>query len=88
MYRSAVQQLAFTFSSLGTTFSMAFQAVFLMAAFHASLNLKPALEPTPEAKVEYEHFAPYDGGMALQLKYVLRRLMPARVVDVLDNAGT
>ncbi|KAB5594037.1 ABC transporter [Ceratobasidium theobromae] len=70
MYRSAVQQLAFTFSSLGTTFSMAFQAVFLMAAFHASLNLKPALEPTPEAKVEYEHFAPYDGGMALQLKNV------------------
>lgn len=70
MYRSAVQQLAFTFSSLATTFSMAFQAVFLMAAFHASLNLKPALEPNPETKVGYEQRAPPDGGMALQLKNV------------------
>ncbi|CAE6350721.1 unnamed protein product [Rhizoctonia solani] len=68
MYRSAVHQLAFTFSSLATTFSMAFQAVFLMAAFHASLNLKPVLEPTPETKVSYED--PCDGGMALQLKNV------------------
>ncbi|CAE6477561.1 unnamed protein product [Rhizoctonia solani] len=68
MYRSAVHQLAFTFSSLVTTFSMAFQAVFLMAAFHASLNLKPALEPAPETKTPYE--SSYDGGMALQLKNV------------------
>ncbi|KDN50008.1 hypothetical protein RSAG8_01344, partial [Rhizoctonia solani AG-8 WAC10335] len=68
MYRSSVHQLAFTFSSLATTFSMAFQAVFLMAAFHASLNLKPALEPTPETKVPYEDAC--DGGMALQLKNV------------------
>jgi hypothetical protein len=68
MYRSAVQQLAFTFSSLSTTFSMAFQAVFLMAAFHASLNLKPALEPTSESKAEYEQSAPFEGGMALQLR--------------------
>ncbi|KAH7344851.1 P-loop containing nucleoside triphosphate hydrolase protein [Rhizoctonia solani] len=68
MYRSAVHQLAFTFSSLATTFSMAFQAVFLMAAFHASLNLKPVLEPTPETKVPYEDSC--DGGMALQLRNV------------------
>ncbi|CCO27006.1 ABC transporter related [Rhizoctonia solani AG-1 IB] len=68
MYRSAVHQLAFTFSSLATTFSMAFQAVFLMAAFHASLNLKPVLEPAPEAKASYESSC--DGGMALQLKNV------------------
>ncbi|CAE6400499.1 unnamed protein product [Rhizoctonia solani] len=68
MYRSAVHQLAFTISSLATTFSMAFQAVFLMAAFHASLNLKPVLEPAPETKVSYE--PSYDGGMALQLKNV------------------
>jgi hypothetical protein len=72
MYRSAVHQLAFTFSSLATTFSMAFQAVFLMAAFHASLNLKPVLEPAPEAKASYESSC--DGGMALQLKYVADRL--------------
>ncbi|KAG9098559.1 hypothetical protein FS749_003550 [Ceratobasidium sp. UAMH 11750] len=70
MYRSAVQQIAFTFSSLTTTFSMAFQAVFLMAAFHASLNLKPALEPASDVKADYEQKAPPEGGMALQLRNV------------------
>lgn len=56
---------------------MAFQAVFLMAAFHASLNLKPALEPAPATKVEYEQNAPYEGGMALQLKCVRFQINPS-----------
>lgn len=56
---------------------MAFQAVFLMAAFHASLNLKPALEPAAATKVDYEQTVPFGGGMALELKCARFQINPS-----------
>ncbi|KAF8974685.1 P-loop containing nucleoside triphosphate hydrolase protein [Flammula alnicola] len=60
VYRSSIQSLVYAFGNLVTTARMAFQGIFLMSAFTASMKLKPRLNPKHE---EIAHYTPVHGGV-------------------------
>lgn len=66
MYRSSIQSVIFASGNLVTTTKMAFQGIFLMSAYCASIKLKPRLQPREEEKAEYE---PLHGGMGINVRY-------------------
>lgn len=53
VYRHSIQSLVYAFRNLVTTARMAFQGIFLMSAFTASMRLKPKLNPKHDELVRY-----------------------------------
>ena len=53
LYRSSIQSLIYASRSLLATIRMAFQGIFLMSAFCASMKLKPRLKPKEEETIRY-----------------------------------
>ncbi|KAF8165071.1 P-loop containing nucleoside triphosphate hydrolase protein [Crassisporium funariophilum] len=53
VYRTSIQSMVYAFGNLVTTTKMAFQGIFLMSAFTASMKLKPKLNPKHEETVRY-----------------------------------
>ncbi|TFK43264.1 P-loop containing nucleoside triphosphate hydrolase protein [Crucibulum laeve] len=53
VYRSSIQSMIYASRNLITTTKMAFQGIFLMSAFCASMKLKPRLQPKVEDTVKY-----------------------------------
>ncbi|EKM80420.1 hypothetical protein AGABI1DRAFT_106604 [Agaricus bisporus var. burnettii JB137-S8] len=54
VYRSSIQSIIYASRALVTTTQMAFQGIFLMSSFCASLELKPRLQPKEQDLVPYE----------------------------------
>ncbi|KAF9045969.1 P-loop containing nucleoside triphosphate hydrolase protein [Hymenopellis radicata] len=54
LYRSSVQSVVFGLRNLLTTTRMAFQTIFLLSAFSASMQVKPKLQPRDEEAVEFK----------------------------------
>ncbi|KAF9468908.1 P-loop containing nucleoside triphosphate hydrolase protein [Collybia nuda] len=54
LYRSSIQSVVYACGNLVTTARMAFQGIFLMSAFCASMKLKPRLQPQDQDLVVYE----------------------------------
>ncbi|KAF8640043.1 hypothetical protein AX17_001285 [Amanita inopinata Kibby_2008] len=67
LYRSSLQSLVYASRSLLTTIRMAFQGVFLMSAFCASVKLKPRLNPEEQETVRYKSIS---GGASIQARGV------------------
>ncbi|KIK65609.1 hypothetical protein GYMLUDRAFT_39086 [Collybiopsis luxurians FD-317 M1] len=67
LYRSSIHAVIYSFRSLITTARMAFQSVFLMAAWCASIELKPKLQPENKNRVKYQSVA---GGVSIQARNV------------------
>ncbi|KAK2466430.1 hypothetical protein APHAL10511_002072 [Amanita phalloides] len=65
LYRSSIQSLIYTSRSLLATIKMAFQGIFLMSAFCASMKLKPRLKPKEEEMVRYRTTS---GGASIQVR--------------------
>ncbi|KAF9452151.1 P-loop containing nucleoside triphosphate hydrolase protein [Macrolepiota fuliginosa MF-IS2] len=65
VYRSSIQSIVYASRGLVTTTQMAFQGIFLMSAFCASLELKPRLQPKDQDTVEYEQKS---GGVTIDVK--------------------
>ncbi|KJA24573.1 hypothetical protein HYPSUDRAFT_136209 [Hypholoma sublateritium FD-334 SS-4] len=53
VYRSSIQSLMYASRNLVTTARMAFQGIFLMSAYTASMKLKPRLNPKHEDALHY-----------------------------------
>jgi len=68
VYHTSIQGLVYAFRNLVTTTQMAFQGIFLMSAFTASMKLKPVLNPKHEDMIP---FTPVHGGVAISAKYAL-----------------
>jgi hypothetical protein len=66
LYRSSVQSIVYTISTLFITLQMAVQGVFLMGAFCASMEIEPFLQPKKESRVKYESLS---GGMKIEARY-------------------
>ena len=66
LYRSSVQSIVYTISTLFITIQMAVQGVFLMGAFCASMEIEPFLQPREETRVRYESCS---GGMKIEARY-------------------
>ena len=66
LYRSSVQSIVYTISTLFITLQMAVQGVFLMGAFCASMEIEPFLQPRKESRVKYESSS---GGMKIEARY-------------------
>lgn len=54
LYRTSIQSVIYTSRSLVATIRMAFQGIFLMSAFSASMRLKPRLEPKEDETLRYK----------------------------------
>jgi hypothetical protein len=65
LYRSSVQSIVYTISTLFITLQMAVQGVFLMGAFCASMEIEPFLQPKEESRVKYESLS---GGMKVEAR--------------------
>ncbi|KAJ3990302.1 P-loop containing nucleoside triphosphate hydrolase protein [Lentinula detonsa] len=65
LYRSSIHSVIYNSRSLATTTRMAFQSVFLMAAWCASTELKPKLQPEHQDKVRYKSVL---GGISIQAR--------------------
>jgi len=65
LYRSSVQSIVYTISTLFITLQMAVQGVFLMGAFCASMEIEPFLQPKEESRVKYESWS---GGMKIEAR--------------------
>jgi hypothetical protein len=65
LYRSSVQSIVYTISTLFITLQMAVQGVFLMGAFCASMEIEPFLQPKEESRVKYESLS---GGMKIEVR--------------------
>ena len=65
LYRSSVQSIVYTISTLFITLQMAVQGVFLMGAFCASMEIEPFLQPKEESRVRYESSS---GGMKIEVR--------------------
>ena len=65
LYRSSVQSIVYTISTLFITLQMAVQGVFLMGAFCASMEIEPFLQPKEESRVRYESSS---GGMKIEAR--------------------
>lgn len=65
LYRSSVQSIVYTISTLFITIQMAVQGVFLMGAFCASMEIEPFLQPREETRVRYESCS---GGMKIEAR--------------------
>ncbi|RDB20513.1 Subtilin transport ATP-binding protein SpaT [Hypsizygus marmoreus] len=64
LYRSSIQSVVFACGNLIRTTKMAFQGIFLMSAFCASMKLKPRLQPKDEDMVAYN---PLPGGVSIEV---------------------
>lgn len=53
-YRTSIQCTLYAFGNLVTTTKMAFQGIFFMSAFCASITLKPKLTPKVEETIRYK----------------------------------
>ncbi|CDO68722.1 hypothetical protein BN946_scf184652.g49 [Trametes cinnabarina] len=89
MYRNALQSLFLTSGTLIHTLRMAFQSIFLMAAFSAARQLRPRLEPPAERVVP---FRPALKGMAINIRdlsftYPGSNNPSLRSVDLTVSAG-
>ncbi|KAJ4472188.1 P-loop containing nucleoside triphosphate hydrolase protein [Lentinula aciculospora] len=69
LYRSSIHSVIYNFRNLVTTIGMAFQSVFLMAAWCASTELKPKLQPEHQDKVRYKSVSGGIGIQARELSY-------------------
>ncbi|KAH9978121.1 P-loop containing nucleoside triphosphate hydrolase protein [Lactifluus volemus] len=65
LYRSSVQSIVYTISTLFITLQMAVQGVFLMGAFCASMEIEPFLQPKKESQIKYESCS---GGMKIEAR--------------------
>lgn len=65
VYRTSIQSLVYACSNLVTTTKMAFQGIFLMSAFTASMKLKPRLNPRHD---EIVHYTSMPGGASICAK--------------------
>ncbi|KAJ4492865.1 P-loop containing nucleoside triphosphate hydrolase protein [Lentinula edodes] len=65
LYRSSIHLIIQNFRSLITTMGMAFQSVFLMAAWCASTELKPKLQPEHQKRVRFKSVS---GGLSIQAR--------------------
>lgn len=65
VYHTSIQGLVYAFRNLVTTTRMAFQGIFLMSAFTASMKLKPVLNPKHE---DMAPFTPVHGGVSISAK--------------------
>jgi hypothetical protein len=68
LYRSSVQSIVYTISTLFITLQMAVQGVFLMGAFCASMEIEPFLQPKKESQIKYESCS---GGMKIEARYLV-----------------
>jgi hypothetical protein len=71
LYRSSVQSIVYTISTLFITLQMAVQGVFLMGAFCASMEIEPFLQPKKESQIKYESCS---GGMKIEARYLVLQL--------------
>lgn len=62
LYRNSIESLLFTIRRLLHAISMAYQNVFLMAAFCAASSIKPRLHPDDDNVVQYKNNS---GGMSI-----------------------
>ena len=65
LYRSSVQSIVYTISTLFITLQMAVQGVFLMGAFCASMEIEPLLQPKKGSQVKYDTTS---GGMKIEAR--------------------
>ncbi|KAH9062011.1 P-loop containing nucleoside triphosphate hydrolase protein [Lactarius vividus] len=65
LYRSSVQSIVYTISTLFITLQMAVQGVFLMGAFCASMEIEPFLQPKKGSQVKYVSTS---GGMKIEAR--------------------
>lgn len=65
VYRTSIQSIIYASRGLVTTTQMAFQGIFLMSAFCASLELKPRLQPKDQDPIQYVQ---KPGGVSLDVK--------------------
>ncbi|KAG5653086.1 hypothetical protein H0H81_002385 [Sphagnurus paluster] len=65
LYRSSIQSVLFACGNLIRTTKMAFQGIFLMSAFCASMQLKPRLQPDDKDMVAYESLP---GGVGIDVR--------------------
>ncbi|KAN0140055.1 P-loop containing nucleoside triphosphate hydrolase protein [Lactarius tabidus] len=65
LYRSSVQSIVYTISTLFITLQMAVQGVFLMGAFCASMEIEPLLQPKKGSQVKYVSTS---GGMKIEAR--------------------
>ncbi|KAJ3723329.1 P-loop containing nucleoside triphosphate hydrolase protein [Lentinula raphanica] len=68
LYRSSIHSVIYNTRSLATMIKMAFQSVFLMAAWCASTELKPKLRPEHQDKIKYQ--SPLGGGISIQARHL------------------
>lgn len=66
-YRTSIQCALFAAGNLVSTVKMAFQGLFLMSAFSASIKLKPRMQPKHEDLARYMS---RPGGASIDVKYV------------------
>lgn len=53
LYRTSVQCFIFTAKNLWQTILMAFQAIFLLGAFGAAMEVEPKLSPRKDKSIRY-----------------------------------
>ncbi|KIO23214.1 hypothetical protein M407DRAFT_78312 [Tulasnella calospora MUT 4182] len=71
LYRTSIQTIIASVQTLGRTFQLTYQSIFLMGAFHAALTLQPSMEPAPENRVAYQVALNPDGkrrGMKIEAR--------------------
>ncbi|KAG6866497.1 hypothetical protein C0991_003041 [Blastosporella zonata] len=64
LYRGSVQAVVFACGNLMRTTRMAFQGIFLMSAFCASMELKPRLQPEDASMAAYDSLS---GGVSIEV---------------------
>ncbi|KAI0301874.1 P-loop containing nucleoside triphosphate hydrolase protein [Multifurca ochricompacta] len=67
LYRSSVQSIVYTISTLIITLQMAVQGIFLMGAFCASMEIEPFLQPKKDTQVKYKSGS---GGMKIEARNI------------------
>ena len=73
LYRTSIQTLLNAIRSLSHTFSMTYQSIFLLGAFHAALTLQPSMEPPSHLRIGYRTATNPDGkrkGMKIEARDV------------------
>ncbi|KAF9076497.1 P-loop containing nucleoside triphosphate hydrolase protein [Rhodocollybia butyracea] len=86
LYRSSIHSVIFSFRSLVTTTKMAFQSVFLMAAWCASTELKPKLQPEKQNKVNYKSES-VAGGISIRARRNVSYTYPGCSEPALKNVN-
>ncbi|CAL1701364.1 unnamed protein product [Somion occarium] len=83
LYRSSLQSLVYTSRNFYNTVHMAYQSIFLLGAFTASMQIKPSMQPKSEKVLPYVHSP---RGMKIEARNICFTY-PGSTVPALNNVS-